>query len=199
MKDQKRNLMKDVKKMWIIAMIPVITAFGCSHLNSNEEQRSEIVEEQPLPPGMDIQTAALIGDLDVIKQHIAAGSNLDQKDPNVGSSPLITATVFGKTEVARALIEAGADVNFQNNEGSTPLHCAAFLCHQEIVEMLLQHGADKSLRNNYGSTPLESVSGPFSSVIGIYKQFSKDLGPLGFKLNYNRIEEDRPIIAGMLK
>ena len=117
----------------------------------------------------------------------------------MGSTALITAAVFGKTEVAKALIEAGADVNSRNNDGSTSLYCAAFFCRTEIVEALLDKGADKSIRNNFGSTALESVAGPFSDVKGIYDLFSKDLGPLGLKLDYEQIEETRPVIAEMLR
>ncbi len=114
-------------------------------------------------------------------------------------TPLISAAVFGKTEIARVLIEAGAEVNLKNNEGSTPLHSAAFLCRLEIVEMLLENGADKDLLNNYGSTAQQSVMAPFSDVKFIYDQFSKDLGPLGFKLDYEYVEATRPKIAELLK
>jgi hypothetical protein len=117
----------------------------------------------------------------------------------MGSTPLISAAVFGKTEVARALIKAGADVNLQNNEGSTALHSAAFLCRKEIVEMLLDNGVDKEIRNNVGSSALESVSAPFEDVKFIYDIFSKDLGPLGFKLDYDYVKETRPVIAGLLQ
>ena len=96
-------------------------------------------------------------------------------------------------------MEAGADINLQNNDGSTPLHTAAFLCRVEIVEALLENGADKNIRNNFGSTALESVSAPFENVKAIYDQFSKDLGPLGFKLDYEQIKQDRPRIAEMLR
>jgi hypothetical protein len=161
----------------------------------NTEEAKAVVKA----PGMDIHTATLLGDLDVIKQHIAAGSNLDEQEPTLGSSPLISAAVFGRTEVARALIEAGADVNLRNNEGSTALHSAAFLCRMEIVEMLLENGADKELLNNYGSTALQSVLPAFKDVKPIYDQFSKDLGPLGFKLDYAYVEATRPKIAEMLK
>lgn len=148
---------------------------------------------------MDIHTATVLGDLDVIQQHIAAGSDLNEREPIVGSTPLISAAVFGKTEVAMALIDAGADINIQNKEGSTALHSAAFLCREEIVKMLLDNGANKDLLNIYGSTPLASVAGPFSTVKAIYDQFSKDLGPLGFKLDYDYLEEARPRIAEMLQ
>jgi hypothetical protein len=151
------------------------------------------------PPAMDLHAAALMGDLEVIRQHIEAGSDLDEAEPSVGSSPLITASVFGRTEAAIALIEAGANVNFQNNEKSTALHTAAFLCRTEIVQALLDKGADKTLKNIYGSTPLESVAGPFGDVKAVYEQFAKDLGPLGLKLDYEYLESTRPVIAEMLQ
>ena len=148
---------------------------------------------------MDIHSATVLGDLDAIKQHIAAGSDLNVKEPAMGSTPLISAAVFGKTEIAKALIDAGADVNLINQEGSTALHSAAFLCRMEIVEILLAYGADRELLNNYGSTALQSVLAPFANVKPIYEQFNKDLGPLGFKLDYEYAEATRPKIAEMLR
>ena len=102
--------------------------------------------------------------MEALKQHIAAGSNLNEKDPLGGSSPLISACLFGKTAMAKMLIEAGADLNFRNNDGSTALHTASFFCHPEIVRMLLDKGADKTIKNKYGSTAYESVAGSFADV-----------------------------------
>lgn len=167
--------------------------------SDGEKKQNEKAQETPRPPAMDIHAAAFMGDLDAIKQHIAAGSDLNLREPSMGSTPLISASVFGKTEVALALIEAGADVNLQNNEGSTALTTAAFLCRVEIVEALLEHGADKELRTNAGSTALESVSGSFEDVRFIYDIFARDLGPLGLKLDYKQLEETRPVIAEMLR
>jgi ankyrin repeat protein len=151
------------------------------------------------PPSVGLQEAAAQGDLPAVKQHIAAGSNLEERDPLAGSTPLIAAAVFGRVEVARALIEAGADVNAKNNEGSTPLHSAAFLCHPEIVEALLANGADKSVRNNVGATALDSVAGPFEDVQGIYDLLAGALGPFGLQLDYERIKATRPKVATMLR
>ena len=149
-------------------------------------------------PSIDIFTAALFGDLKAINYYIKSGADLDQKD-QYGSSPLIIATIFGKTDVSKALIDAGADPDLQNGDGSTALFCAAFFCRTEIVKALIDNGADKSIKNKSGATALESVSGPFKDVKGIYDQFSKSLGPLGLKLDYERIEKTRPVIAEMLK
>jgi len=198
MKTQDRKFGKVVSTLMMAIIIVSISACVSKKENSDGD-KDQTTQEPVEAPNMDIHTATLMGDLDVIKQHIAAGSDLNEKEPAVGSSPLISAAVFGKTEVARALIEAGADVNLQNNEGSTALHSAAFLCRMEIVEMLLENGADKELLNNYGSTALQSMLAPFEDVKFIYDQFSKDLGPLGFKLDYAYVEATRPKIADMLK
>jgi ankyrin repeat protein len=139
-----------------------------------------------------------MGNLEAIRQHIEAGSDLNEKEPMGGSSPMITAITFGKTEVALALIAAGADVNFKNNEGSTPLHTAAFFCRTEIVKALLDKGADKNIRNNAGSTALESVAGSFENVKPIYDYLMTAYGPLGLELDYEKIKTTRPVIAGML-
>jgi hypothetical protein len=98
-----------------------------------------------------------------------------------------------------ALIDAGADVNFQNNEGSTPLHTAAFFCRTEIVENLLANGADVSIKNHAGSTALASVTAPFDAVKGIYDYFGTAFGPIGLKLDYEQLKATRPIIAEMLQ
>ena len=199
MKTQKIISIKAVTTAMLVATVLTFAACGGKQENSARGKRQSSVSEIKVkPPGMDIHAAALMGNLKAIQQHIKAGSDLNKKD-EYGSTPLIIAATFDKTEVARALIEAGADMNCKSNDGSTPLHTAAFFCRIEIVEALLNKGADKNLRNNYGSTALESISGPFDNVKGIYDQISKDLGPLGFKLDYEHVKETRPRIAEMLR
>ena len=154
---------------------------------------------KPNPPSVSLQDAARQGNLQAIRQHIKAGSILNEKDPATGATPLITAAAFDQTEVARAIINAGADLNIRNNDGSTALHCAAFLCRTDIVRDLLQKGADKKARNNAGSTALESVAGPFDQVKGIYDLLQSILGPLGLKLDYDQIRATRPEIADLLR
>ena len=150
-------------------------------------------------PDVDIHTAVISGNIDVIKQHINAGSDLNLKDPFGGSSPLISAAVFGKPEAAKLLIDAGVDINFQNNDGSTALHTAAFFCRPEIVKMLLEKNSDKTIKNKYGATAYDNVAGSFDEVKGIYDLMTTSLGPMGLKLDYTYIEKTRPEIAEMLK
>jgi ankyrin repeat protein len=150
-------------------------------------------------PSIDIHTAVVTGNVAAVKQHIAAGTNLNEKDPFGGSSPLISAALFGKTEMAKLLLDAGADLNFQNNDGSTALHTSSFFCRPEIVKMLLDKGADKTIRNKYGSTAYESVAGSFADVKSVYEMMGKALEPMGLKLDFAYVEKTRPVIAAMLK
>jgi uncharacterized protein len=192
--------MKTLTHVILLGMLLFLAA--CTYktgTSADDSKQTEAVQQTPKAPDMDIHAATFLGNMDALRQHIAAGSDLNLKEPSMGSTPLISAAVFGKTEVALALIEAGADVNLQNNEGSTALTSAAFLCHTEIVKALLEHGADKSIRTNAGSTALESVAGPFEDVRFIYDIFSRDLGPLGLKLDYKQLEETRPVIAELLR
>lgn len=150
-------------------------------------------------PDIDIHTAVVNGNVEVVKQHLAAGTDINAKDPFGGSSPLISACLFGKTEMAKLLIDAGADLNFRNNDGSTPLHTAAFFCRPELVALLLKKGADKSIKNKYGQTAYETVAGPFADTKKVYDMLGKMLGPMGLKLDYAWLEKTRPEIAAMLK
>ena len=200
MKTQKINSIQTVTAATLaIVLLTFAACSGKEGTSINEKEHSPVSQTNVKPPKMDIHTATVLGDIETIQQHIEAGSDLNFKEPAVGSTPLITAAVFGKTEVAKALIEAGADVNIQNNEGSTPLHTAAFFCYTEIVKMLLDNGADKNIRNNAGSIALESVAGPFDEVKVFYDYFSKELGPMGLKLDYEQLKVARPRIAEMLR
>lgn len=76
---------------------------------------------------IDIWTAAATGNLEAIKQHIAAGTDLNATEPIGGSTPLITAALYYQTEVAGLLIEKGANVNARNNDGATACRGSYFV------------------------------------------------------------------------
>ena len=114
----------------------------------------------------------------MVEQHIKAGTDLDRKDAMTGSTPLITASSFGKEKIANALINAGADLSVKNNDGATALHTAAFFGRVEIVQMLLDANADTTAKNNFGATPRETVIGPFKDIKPIYEMLQQ-LSPMG--------------------
>lgn len=181
--------------------ILLVVLSACNEKKNPESQQTDAANSSTRvnPPDVDIHTAVITENLDALNQHIAAGSNLNEPDPFGGSSPLITASVFGKNAMAKVLIDAGADLNFQNKDGSTALHTSAFFCRPEIVKMLLDKGADKTIKNKYDATPYETVALPFSQAKDAYDMMGTVLGPMGLKLDYAFLEKTRPEIADMLK
>jgi hypothetical protein len=174
---------------FLFFILNVFFGFACDSKTKNQPENKEI----------DIYTAIATNDLESVKQYIATQKDLNAKDPIGGSSPLITAALFGRTEIAKLLLDAGADIGIQNNDGSTALHVAAFFCHPEIVKMLLKKGADKSIKNKYGSTAFESVNTPYKDVKNVYQAIEQMLSSIGLKLDYAHIEKTRPLIAKLLK
>jgi hypothetical protein len=199
MKTQRICTLKTFAKIAACISLLIIVSCKSKEESSKSDTTSTGSQSEVKAPELDIHTAVLTENKQAVEQHIAAGTDLNQKDPFGGSSPLITACVFGKTEMAKILIDAGVDLNFKNNDGSTPLHTAAFFCRPEIVKMLLDKGADKTIKNSFGATPYESVAGPYSDVKNSYVMMEKVLGPMGLKLDYAYIEKTRPEIATMLK
>ena len=101
--------------------------------------------------------AAINGDIEAVKQHLAAGTDVNAKGPG-GETPLHDAAIAGRKEVVELLIAAGADVNRlffepfklqgELNDGQTPLDWAITgkhtkttdLLHDETIALLRKHG-----------------------------------------------------------
>jgi hypothetical protein len=148
-------------------------------------------------PDLDVWRAAASGDLEAIKQHLEGGTDVDAKEPPGGSTPLLVASAFGRTEVARLLVEKGANVNARSNDGATALHGAAFFCHMDIVDLLLDRGAAANARNMRGETPLDAVAGEWSQDLeAIYKSLA---GLWNLQLDLDRIKATRPKVAALLR
>ncbi len=196
-------IQKTINMKTIVSSIIVIFILGAAfHDNSQNTREIKEPASKPIPSPQQhvgLHEAAVTGNIQAIQHHIQQDSDLNEKDPNGGSTPMIIACVFGKTEAASLLIKAGADVNATNNEGSTALHTAAFFCREEIVNALLANGVDKSIKNKAGSTALESVLVPFEAVQGIYEYFGKIYEPLGLTFDMEQLRTTRPIIAEILR
>ena len=78
------------------------------------------------------------------------------------NSILHMAAQYELIDIARWLIESGADVNIVNRHGNTPLHAKVDPYAQqgksmEIVRMLVENGADLTLHNGRGQSTLHSA------------------------------------------
>lgn len=68
-----------------------------------------------------------------------------------GDTALHYASKYGKIEISKMLITAGANIDIQNDNGNTSLHLVT--CH-EITKLLIAAGAQLDIQNNDGWTPL---------------------------------------------
>ncbi|MBC8351114.1 MAG: PQQ-binding-like beta-propeller repeat protein [Planctomycetes bacterium] len=145
----------------------------------------------------DIWSAVIAGNRKEMIRLLDAGTSVNAKQPGSGSTPLNTAALYGKSELAKLLIEKGASVSIANKDGNTALLLASFFAHQELVELLLQKEASTSVKNGRGKTPLDVISAEWSPQLeGIYKSIGRSIG---VELDLKRIEQTRPILAKLLR
>ena len=73
-------------------------------------------------------------------------------------TPLHLAARFGREDLARPLIAAGADVEGRNTLDERPLHTSARYGRTAVVQLLLTEGADVDARGPGGKTPLHAAA-----------------------------------------
>ncbi len=71
-----------------------------------------------------------------------------------GLTPLLYAARDGRTEIARTLVAAKADVNQTDPNGITPLLMAISNNHMDTARFLIESGGDINASDWYGRTPL---------------------------------------------
>jgi len=114
------------------------------------------------PPVINIWKASGEGNVAAVKQHIAAGTDINQAlvapgVPGHGGTPLHLAAVGGHREIAALLIDKGASLEeqAQDENGGTALSWAAFAGKLETVQLLLDEGMKVNSANNDGATALD--------------------------------------------
>ena len=90
-------------------------------------------------PDLDILKAVSDGNIEAVKQHLAAGTDVTAKG-KIGGTPLHEAAMWGHKEIAELLISKGADVNAKDDGGETPLDQAIQRKHPETADLLRKHG-----------------------------------------------------------
>ena len=132
-------------------LTPIIVLIAlCGGENSDVTENNESVETTVSlsveEPTIDLITAVIDDDLETVNQHIAYGSDLNVQDGTFSNTPLNFAGIYGLTDIANALIDAGADLNLINDDNFTPLCNAAAWGHTSVVTILLDAGADLSAK-----------------------------------------------------
>ena len=136
------------KKYFLTPIIVLIALCGGenSDVTENNESVETTVSSSVEEPTIDLISAVIDDDLETVNQHIAYGSDLNVQDGTFSNTPLNFAGIYGLTDIANALIDAGADLNLINDDNFTPLCNAAAWGHTSVVTILLDAGADLSAK-----------------------------------------------------
>jgi ankyrin repeat protein len=140
-------------KHLLLTTIAAVLVVGCGE-SQQSAPAPEVKTEPPTAkaPDISIIDAARDGNIEAVKQHIAAGTDVNAQ--NGGRAPLIEAANGNNKEIVELLIANGADVNEKRSDGWTPLHGATTVGLKEVVELFIAESADVNAQMVDGSTPL---------------------------------------------
>ncbi|NXL03720.1 MYPT2 phosphatase, partial [Mesembrinibis cayennensis] len=136
-------------------------------VNSEGEVPSDIAEEAAMKDllleqvkkrGVDLDLARKEEEQQMLqdaRQWLNSGRIEDIKQPRTGATALHVAAAKGYSEVMRLLIQAGFNLNVQDNDGWTPLHAAAHWGVKEACSILAEALCDMDIRNKLGQTPFD--------------------------------------------
>ncbi|XP_053854272.1 protein phosphatase 1 regulatory subunit 12B isoform X3 [Vidua macroura] len=136
-------------------------------VNSEGEVPSDIAEEaamkdllleQVKKQGVDLELSRKEEEQQMLqdaRQWLNSGRIEDIKQPRTGATALHVAAAKGYSEVMRLLIQAGFNLNVQDNDGWTPLHAAAHWGVKEACSILAEALCDMDIRNKLGQTPFD--------------------------------------------
>ena len=111
-------------------------------------------------PDLDIFEGAALGRIDRVRAALDDDPLAVRAFSPDGFTALHLAAFFGKPEIARALLDAGAPVDAYttNDLANQPLHAAAAGRHLEVCRLLLAAGADVNATQHGGYTPLHEAA-----------------------------------------
>src|SRR6476620_6996479 len=111
-------------------------------------------------PDLDIFEGAALGRIDRVRAALDDDPLAVRAFSPDGFTALHLAAFFGKPEIARALLDAGAPVDTYttNDLANQPLHAAAAGRHLEVCRLLLAAGADVNATQHGGYTPLHEAA-----------------------------------------
>ncbi|CAM4682703.1 unnamed protein product [Lepidochelys olivacea] len=125
---------------------------------AEEAAMKDLLLEQVKKQGVDLDLARKEEEQQMLqdaRQWLNCGKLEDIKQPRSGATALHVATAKGYTEVTRLLIQAGFNLNVQDNDGWTPLHAAAHWGVKEACTILAEALCDMDIRNKLGQTPFD--------------------------------------------
>lgn len=126
----------------------------------------------------DIHRAIEAGDLALVKKILEEDpAALTERDNNqFREMPIHFAATTGNIDIARFLLDAGADIDAGDSDNSTALGIAAMRKHGDMVALLIERGANVNHRDRKADCPLSfAVYGRDESIIKQLLEAGADL------------------------
>ena len=132
---------------YLITTIAAVVLVGCGE----SQQPVPAPEAKPVEPVagakapvISIHDAAAAGNIEAVKKHLAAGSDVNAKERQNGGTPLHYAALLNNKKITELLISEGADVNAKDDKGKTPLDAAIIRKGPEIADLIRKNGGKTS-------------------------------------------------------
>ena len=133
----------------------------------------------------------------IIRVHELLDSGVD---PNIrdrnGDTILLFASMRGRTEIVRLLLQRGDEPNLENTySGHTPLYEASSSGYTDIVKLLLENNADPNITRGYTPLHLASMKG-YTNIVklllenGANPNIRNDYGESAYDIALDRAEYD---------
>jgi len=144
----------------MIAFAPLL-----NNMESLKDWKNRLVKEEndksqydkKLIKGTTIWAASKRGDIELLKQRISEGKDVNRRDI-MKVTPLHWASAYGNEEAVKLLLDNGADYNIGDDSDATPLAWAAFMSESGTAKLLIDAGASTKHRNRDGTTPIDATN-----------------------------------------
>jgi ankyrin repeat protein len=181
-------------KHLLLTTIAAVVLVGCGESQPTEPPKAKA-------PDISIDHAAIDGVIEAVKQHIAAGTDVNVKGGFLDVTPLNYAAFWGHKEVAELLIAAGADVNAKANDGTTPLDVATHPDNPnknkaEITDLLRKHdGKHGTIYGAAGGGDVEAVKEFLDAGVDVNAKHEDGETPLHIAAEWGHKEIAELLIA----
>jgi hypothetical protein len=158
------------------ALVNTIAEDGLFAVVTAAYHQQQGIVQALLEAGANLETfeAAVVGDLDKLKENLADYPEELNAYSRDGYTPLQLASFFGHEEMVNYLLSEGGDIHAvsQNAMRIQPIHAAAANGNLVILKVLLEKGADVNAKQADDYTPLaQAIQSQNEAMITLLRQY----------------------------